>query len=120
MTHPVAIGVGNQTGVRRRKRVLIVNAYLDHLHRVGPRPGSIPKAMAPAFLAGAFARDRCEVVCYNEQSSGPLHDPALLGWPDMLVLSGLTNAFDRLLQLTAYARTKNPNVIVVAGGPGIR
>ena len=120
MTHPVAIGVGNQTGVRRRKRVLIVNAYLDHLHRVGPRPGSIPKAMAPAFLAGAFARDRCEVVCYNEQSSGPLHDPALLGWPDMLVLSGLTNAFDRLLQLTAYARTKNPNVIVVAGGPGVR
>jgi hypothetical protein len=34
----------------------------------------------------------------------------------MLVLSGLQVDFDRLLQLTAYARTLNPRVIVVAGG----
>ncbi len=33
----------------------------------------------------------------------------------MLVLTGLTNSFDRMLHLTAYARTKNPKVIVVAG-----
>jgi hypothetical protein len=44
----------------------------------------------------------------------------LLGWPDMLVLTGLTTAFDRMLHLTAYARTLNENVIVVAGGPAIR
>ena len=38
----------------------------------------------------------------------------------MLVLTGLTVAFDRMRQLTAYARSKNPRVIVVAGGPGVR
>jgi hypothetical protein len=52
--------------------------------------------------------------------SGPLEDPGLLGWPDMLVLTGLTTAFDRMLHLTAYARTLNEKVIVVAGGPSIR
>ena len=31
----------------------------------------------------------------------------LLSWPDMLVLTGLTNGFDRMLHLTAYARSKN-------------
>ena len=44
----------------------------------------------------------------------------LLSWPDMLVLTGLTNGFDRMLHLTAYARSKNPKVIVVAGGPPVR
>jgi hypothetical protein len=38
----------------------------------------------------------------------------------MLVLTGLTNSFDRMLHLTAYARTRNPKVIVVAGGPAVR
>ncbi|HVO65036.1 MAG TPA: hypothetical protein VMT12_01015 [Syntrophales bacterium] len=38
----------------------------------------------------------------------------------MLVLTGLNTAFDRMLHLTAYVRTKNKNVIVVAGGPAIR
>jgi hypothetical protein len=104
----------------RRTRILVVNAYFDHLRRVGPRPRSIPQAMAPAYLAGAFARDRCEVRAYNEQHSGPLVDPSPLGWPDMLVLTGLTNAFDRMLHLAAYARSTNPHVIVVAGGPAIR
>lgn len=98
----------------------MVNAYFDHLRRVGPRPRSIPQAMAPAYLAGAFAAEQCDVRAYNEQHSGPLTDPALLGWPDMLVLTGLTNAFDRMLQLAAYGRTLNPRVIVVAGGPAVR
>jgi hypothetical protein len=49
-----------------------------------------------------------------------LRDLALLAWPDMLVLTGLTSGFDRLLHLTAYARTLNPQVIVVAGGPAVR
>src|SRR5262249_60515349 len=49
-----------------------------------------------------------------------LEDPQLLGWPDMLVLTGLTNAFDRMLHLTAYARSRNPGVVVVAGGPAVR
>src|SRR5206468_915444 len=32
----------------------------------------------------------------------------------------LTNAFDRMLHLCAYARTRNPSVVVVAGGPAVR
>ena len=35
-------------------------------------------------------------------------------------LRGITVAFDRMLHLTAYARSKNAHVIVVAGGPPIR
>ena len=57
---------------------------------------------------------------YTELASGPLEDERLIAWPDMLVLTGLTNCFDRMLHLTAYARTKNPRVIVVAGGPTVR
>ena len=102
-----------------RRRILIVNAYFDELRR-GARPFSVPMAMGPVQLAGAFDRERCEVRVYNEQHSGPLLDATLLGWPDMLVLTGLTSSFDRMLQLTAYARTLNPRVVVAAGGPAIR
>lgn len=102
------------------KRVLIVNAYLDDARRPTRRPTTVLKAMGPPFLAGAFERSRCDVRLWDEQSSGPLEDPALLGWPDMLVLTGLTAGFDRMLHLSAYARTRNPGVFVVAGGPAIR
>jgi hopanoid C-2 methylase len=104
-----------------RKRILIVNCYFDdESRRSQTRPRKLPKPMGPIYLAGAFAQDRCEVRVYCETSSGPLADPALLGWPDMLVLTGLTTAYDRMLHLTAFARTLNENVIVVAGGPAIR
>ncbi len=76
--------------------------------------------MAPVYLAGAFSAEFCDIRIYNEQHSGPLEDEHIFSWPDMLVLTGLTSAFDRMLHLTAYARTKNPNVIVVAGGSAIR
>jgi hypothetical protein len=105
---------------RARKRVLIVNVYLDDARRPTRRPTTVLKAMGPPFLAGAFARDRCSLRLWDEQSSGPLEDPHLLGWPDMLVLTGLTAGFDRMLHLSAYARTRHPGVVVVAGGPAIR
>ena len=44
----------------------------------------------------------------------------MLSWPDMLVLTGLNTAFDRMLHLTAYVRTKTPKAVIVAGGPAIR
>jgi hypothetical protein len=72
--------------------------------------------MAPVFVAGGFNRRLCDVKLYSELYSGPLEDRQLLAWPDMLVLSGLQVDFDRFLHLTAYARTLNPKVIVVAGG----
>jgi hypothetical protein len=103
-----------------RKRVLIVNCFFDDSHRRVRRTGKIPQAMAPVYLAGAFSRRACEIKLYDEVSSGPLEDEALLSWPDMLVLTGLTNSLDRMLHLTAYARTKNPQVIVAAGGAPIR
>jgi hypothetical protein len=101
------------------KRVLIVNCYFDDSHRPVRRPRKVPHAMGPVYLAGACS-PLCDVRLYNEVSSGPLADAHLLAWPDMLVLTGLTNAFDRMLHLTAYARTRNPRVIVVAGGPPVR
>jgi hypothetical protein len=76
--------------------------------------------MAPVYLAGAFSSEFCDVRVYNEQYSGPLEAEHIFSWPDMLVMTGLTSAFDRMLHLTAYTRTKNPNVIVVAGGSAIR
>src|SRR6267142_166347 len=103
-----------------RKRVLVVNCYLDYSREPIRRPTKFPQAVGPIYLAGAFARELCEVRCYDEVSSGPLTDSSLLGWPDMLVLTGLTHCFDRMLHLTAYARTRNPKVIVVAGGPPVR
>lgn len=103
-----------------RKRVLIVNCYFDDSRQPIHRTTKLPQAVGPIYLAGAFERERCEVRCYTELASGPLEDERLLAWPDMLVLTGLTNCFDRMLHLTAYARTKNPKVIVVAGGPPVR
>lgn len=103
-----------------RRRVLVVNCYLDYSRQPIRRPNKFPQAVGPIYLAGACARELCEVRCYDEVSSGPLTDPSLLGWPDMLVLTGLTHCFDRMLHLTAYARTKNPKVIVVGGGPAVR
>lgn len=102
------------------KRVLIVNAFFDEYRRTAGSPHRVPRAMGPIYLAGAFARSHCEVRIYNEQYAGVLDDLALLGWPDMLVLTGVTSAFDRMRQLAAYSRALSPKVIVVAGGPAVR
>ena len=103
-----------------KKRILIVNCFFDEMRFAVGRNTQIPQAMGPVYLAGAFSPHACEVRLYNEMSSGPLEDERLLSWPDMLVLTGLNTAFDRMLHLTAYARTKNKNVVVVAGGPAVR
>lgn len=103
-----------------KKRILIINCYFDHTRRPIHRTLKTPQSMAPVYLAGAFSADLCDVRLYNEQYSGPLENEHLFSWPDMLVLTGITVAFDRMLHITAYARTKNANIIVVAGGPPIR
>ena len=76
--------------------------------------------MGHVYLAGAFSHQLCDVRLYSKQYSGVLDDPKLLAWPDMLVMTGVTASFDRMLQLTAYVRTLNPKVVVVAGGPPVR
>ena len=105
---------------KARKRILIVNCFFDEMRFTVGRNTQIPQAMGPVYLAGAFLPDACDVRLYDEMSSGPLEDEKLLSWPDMLILTGLNTAFDRMLHLTAYVRTKNENAIVVAGGPAIR
>jgi radical SAM superfamily enzyme YgiQ (UPF0313 family) len=103
-----------------RKRILIVNCYFDDMRMPVGRRTKVPQAMGPVYLAGAFSPRTCDILLYNEMYDGPLEDEKLLSWPDMLVLTGLSNAFDRMRHLTAYARTRNRRVRVVAGGPAVR
>src|SRR5437764_14611378 len=103
-----------------RKRVLVINCYFDETRRPMSRSYKIPMPIGPPFLAGAFSRELCDVKIYNELYSGPLEDPALLAWPDMIVMTGLSTSLDRMRHITAYARTKNPRVIAVAGGHAVR
>src|SRR6478672_7199286 len=112
--------IRSNSGSFPTKRVLIVNCYFDDSRQPIRRAFKIPQAVGPIYLAGAFSRELCEVRCYSELASGPLEDQRLLAWPDMLVLTGLTNSFDRMLHLTAYARSRNNKVVVVAGGPAVR
>jgi radical SAM superfamily enzyme YgiQ (UPF0313 family) len=107
---------------QRQKRVLIVNCYFPEIREPITLPNEVPNALAPIMLAGAFRSERCDVQAYNEVSQGfiELFEPDLLAWPDMVVLTGLTNTFDRMLQITAYARSANPRVVVVAGGYAVR
>lgn len=106
--------------IKKRKRILIVNCYFDPSRQPIRRALKVPQAVGPVYLAGVFSQKMCEVRCYSELASGPLEDEKVYAWPDMLVLTGLTNSLDRMLHLTAYVRTKNEKVIVVAGGPAIR
>lgn len=104
----------------KKLRVLIVNCYLDETRRLAGRPHFVPQAVGTAYLAGAFMRETTEVRLYSEMHSGPLLDRDLLAWPQMLVLTGMTSAFDRMRHLSAYARTLNSKVVVVAGGQAVR
>ena len=104
----------------KKKRILIVNCGLDEFRLNIRRKRRLPFSMAPAYLAGILSPELCDVVIYDEVYSGPLEDEKRLSWPDMLILTGMNSTFDRMLHLTAYVRTKNKRVIVVAGGPVIR
>lgn len=108
------------TATGERKRVLIVNCFLDETRRLKGRPNFVPQAVGPAYLAGAFKAEMCDIRLYNELSAGPLLDEDLFGWPEMLVLTGMNSAYDRMLHISAYTRAKSPHCVVVAGGPGVR
>ncbi|MEQ8815269.1 MAG: hypothetical protein RLO51_19150 [Thalassobaculum sp.] len=101
----------------RRPRVLIVNAYVDPWRSAAPMRLFIPRAMAPYYLAGRFCRDRTDVRVHDEVNHGALLDPRLFEWPDLVVLSGLTAAFDRARQLAACFRHARPGVAIAIGGP---
>ena len=103
-----------------RKRVLVVNCYFDDSRQPIHRTSKFPQAVGPIYLPARSRANCVTSAVITEVASGPLEDENLLSGIDMLVLTGLTNSFDRMLHLTAYARTKNPKVIVVAGGPPVR
>ena len=108
-------------GQRQTKlKVLVVNVFFDDWRQETRSPNKIPQATAPIHLAGVFRRETCDVRIYNEHQKGPLTDETVFAWPDLLVLTGLNVAFDRMLHLTAYVRSKQPGVRVVAGGHAIR
>ena len=104
----------------QRPRVLVVIAHFDDTRNPNGRPNFVPQGLGHAFLAGAFHHQNVAVHIYSEFHSGPLIDEKIFAWPNMLVLTGVTSAFDRMRQLAAYARTKSPGCIVVAGGPAVR
>ncbi len=102
-----------------RRRILIVNAYVDEQHGALKRATAVLKSLGPAYLAGAFNRRNCDLVLHDEHTGGPIDLRRLEGL-DMLVLTGMTSAFDRMLQLSAYTKSMNRGVVVVAGGSAIR
>lgn len=105
------------------KRILIVNCYFPEIREPVRLTHEIPNALAPVFLAGVFSPQLCKIRLYNEITDGFLEifAPRLLDWrPDMVVLTGLTLTFDRMLHLSAYLRTARRDVVVVAGGAAVR
>lgn len=100
-----------------RSKVLIINAYFDPWRSATPTRLFIPRAMAPYYLAGHFNPNCVEVRVYDEVHHGALLNRGLLAWPDVVIFTGLTNAFDRARQLSAYIRHERPNSIHIIGGP---
>lgn len=105
---------------RVRRRALVVNCYADETRRPVARTWKIPQTLGPIFLAGGLNPDLWEIRLYNELCHGPLEDARVLAWADLVVLTGLTTAIDRMRQITAYARTANPRVVVAGGGHAVR
>jgi len=101
----------------QRPRILILNCYSDNHRRARGSPLIVPQSMAPAVLAGMFDAARVDVRVACEFRSGPFADLDALRWAQLLVLTGLNPAFDRMKQITAYARTVNPAIAVAMGGP---
>lgn len=106
----------------RKKRALVVNCYFPAAREAMRLPREMPGALAPVLLAGHLSRERFDVRLYNEVSDGFLErfHPELLAWPDLVIFTGLTCSFDRMLHLTAHLRTENPRVVTVAGGLAVR
>jgi radical SAM superfamily enzyme YgiQ (UPF0313 family) len=104
------------------KKILIINCYFPEMREPIKRRNEVPDSLAPVLLGGFFSQEHCEVKLYNEVNSGfiEVFKPELLGWPDMVVMTGLTATFDRLLHVSAYAKTANPGVVTVAGGHAVR
>lgn len=101
----------------RKHRILVINVYFDPWRMATPTRLFVPRAMAPYFLAGHFDPAQCDIRVWDEAFHGAFLDASQFGWPDMVVFTGLTSAFDRARQLAAYFRHANGSVVTVIGGP---
>jgi hypothetical protein len=104
-------------GTRRKPRILILDCFSDNHRGAKGNPMFVPQPMTGAVLAGQLHRDKVEIRLHCEFTQGPFADFAALRWAELLVLTGLNPAFDRMKQVTAYARTLNPGIRVAMGGP---
>lgn len=98
-------------------RILILNCYSDNHRGARGNPWVVPQSIAPAVLAGMLDPARVELRLACEFRDGPFEDLRALRWADLLVLTGLNPSFDRMRQVTAYARTVHPGIVVAMGGP---
>ncbi|MCP5227771.1 radical SAM protein [Accumulibacter sp.] len=100
-----------------KPRILIVNCYSDNHRQARGNPRVVPQSIAPAVLAGMLDPARVDIRLACEFRDGPFEDLDALRWAELLVLTGLNPAFDRMKQVTAYARAVNPAIVVGMGGP---
>lgn len=102
------------------KSALIVNAYFGERRRPLRETSTALRTIAPQHLAGRLEPGRWRIRLHDEQTMGPLADTDSIGDPDLLVVTGLTSAFDRMQHLAAFAKTRDSRTVVVAGGPAVR
>ena len=104
----------------KKPRILIVNCYSDNHRHARGNALFAPQTMVTGALAGQLNAQTVDVRTWCEFKDGPYLRVQDLAWPTMLVLTGLNTAYDRMKHLSAYARTVNPQICVVAGGPTAR
>ncbi len=104
----------------KKPSILIINCFNDNnVVRRGCR-GSVPQQMTTISLAGTLDPQQLDISTHCEFHSGTYTNYQKLAVIDMLVLTGLNTSFDRMKQLTAHAKTMNPSIVVVMGGPVAR
>ena len=103
-----------------KPRVLVVVAHFDETRNPNGRPYFVPQAVGHAYLAESFIARTSRCAFTARFTAGRCAMKRCSPWPDMLVLTGVTSSFDRMRQLSAYARTKSPGCVIVAGGPVVR
>jgi len=103
-----------------KPRVLIVNCFSDNQRHARGNAWFAPQSTVTGVLAGQLHPDKVDIRAVCEFRDGPFEDMAALAWADLLVLTGLNPAFDRMKHLAAYARAVRPGIAVAAGGPVVR
>jgi len=103
-------------GKEKKPKILIVNCYSDNNKVIKGNRYTAPQQMTTITLAGVLHPLKTDIKNHCEFLSGSFDQFKLFEWAEMVVLTGLNTAFDRMKQISAYAKTINPNIITVMGG----